>query len=189
MVFVLLVHDLLCLFHVLLYWLFLFFLLYYIWSCVFQVIVLIVFLVFRLLILFLIVLQILLYRSSFLWYFLLIAIILLNLHLLLLLIFHYTNPFLPFLHILLQTHFQNLLHHFLCFLLLYPSLYNVLVVFRTDRSEPNWDRCVIEVKNRFLRFSRDLLVRYRRSWACFDGGNEGYATKKRSPKSDYWIAR
>src|SRR6266498_1145885 len=52
------------------------------------------------------------------------------------------------------------------------------VVFRTDRSEPNWNRCVIEVKNRFLRFSRDLLVRYRRSWACFDGDNEGYTTKK-----------
>src|SRR6266498_5873502 len=63
------------------------------------------------------------------------------------------------------------------------------LVFRTDRSEPNWDRCVTEVKNRFLRFSRDLLVRYRRSWACFDGSNEGYATKKRSPKSDHWIAR
>src|SRR5205823_6512485 len=107
---------------------FLFFLLYYIWSCIFQVIVSIVFLVFRLLILFLIVLQILLYQSSFLWCFLLIAIILLNLHLLLLLIFHYINPFLPFLHILLRTHFQNLLHHFLCFLLLYLSLCNVLVI-------------------------------------------------------------
>src|SRR2546430_776001 len=53
------------------------------------------------------------------------------------------------------------------------------VVFRTDRSEPNWDRCVTEVENRFLRFSRDLLIRYKRSWAYFDGGDEGYATKKK----------
>src|SRR5271163_3637472 len=52
------------------------------------------------------------------------------------------------------------------------------VVFRTDRSEPNWDECVMKVENRFLRLSRDLPVRYRRSWACFDGDDEGYPTKK-----------
>src|SRR5271169_5819830 len=55
---------------------------------------------------------------------------------------------------------------------------NLGIVFRTDRSEPNWDECVMKVENRFSRLSRDLPVRYRRSWACFDGDDESYPTKK-----------
>src|SRR5271163_1343539 len=36
----------------------------------------------------------------------------------------------------------------------------------------------MKVENRFLQLFRDLPVRYRRSWACFEGDDEGYPTKK-----------
>src|SRR5271154_1148447 len=62
--------------------------------------------------------------------------------------------------------------------MIHPLLFVSFLVFRTDRSEPNWDECVMKVENRFSRLSRDLPVRYRRSWACFDGDDEGYPTKK-----------